>query len=480
MIKSYFKSVNFQNFIRIAFIILLSFIVLGISIMGISYRFVINDRRKSMSATADEVSRIVAAYSYSWDMRSFEVRMALSTTENISGFQVAVCDARGTIVSTSEQNMYSNYIGKAVPQIVMDEINATGEYGDASDLGGLYDKQHYIVGRAIPSPVTGDTAGYVILSGDIESMSSLWRSFAVAFSRMCALVLIILFVVTYYVTNRQSMAINEMAAAAHRFARGDFDVRVDTTDRDDEIGDLAAAFNLMADSIQSSENRRREFIANVSHELKTPMTTITGFTDGILDGTIPTEKQEKYLKVISSETKRLSRLVKGMLDMSQYQAMDAVKLLSGRLDIAEVIRLTILSLEKKLDGRGLSVNAVLPEEPVIIKGDEDAITQVVYNLLDNAIKFSEPNGEVKVELWKKGSKAYVSIENRGVTIAPDELDLIFDRFHKSDRSRSIDREGVGLGLYIVKTILDNHNENIFVTSRDGVTKFVFTLALGAE
>jgi len=480
MKNSYFKSVYFQNFIRIALIILLSFLVLGISVTGISYRYVINDRQRNMSATADEVSKIVTAYSYSWDMRSFEVRMALSTAESISGFHVAVCDKSGTIVSASGQKMYSDYIGKSVPQSVIDTINSTGEYGKSTDLEGLYSEPHYIVGKAISSPSTGEATGYVIVSGNLESMSSLWRNFAGVFFRMCLLVLVVLFVVTYYITKRQSMVINEMAAAANRFARGDFDVRVAVTDRDDEIGELAIAFNLMADSIQGAENRRREFIANVSHELKTPMTTISGFTDGILDGTIPPEKQEKYLKVISSETRRLSRLVKGMLDMSQYQAMDSVRLLSRRMDISEVVRLTVLSLEKKLDGRGLSVNAVLPEEPVITKGDEDAITQVVYNLLDNAIKFSEPGGTLKVELWKQGAKAYVSVENRGETIAPEELDMIFDRFHKSDKSRSLDKDGVGLGLYIVKTILDNHQENIFVTSHDGVTKFVFTLALAAD
>lgn len=475
-----FKSIYVQNFIRIAVPLLISFIILGIAFTGASYNIVMNSQADSMSSTAAEVSKIVTAYSYQWDIRSFEVRMALSTAETISGFPSVVCDRGGIILSTSEQMIHSEYLGDVVPQEILREIDNTGEFSGISNLGGVLSEEHYIVGRVISSPETGQAQGYVLLTGDTQSMTQLWRHFSGIFLWIAIIVLISVFIITYKTSRQQAQPINEMAAAANRFARGEYNVRVADTGRDDEIGELADAFNLMADSIERSENLRREFIANISHELKTPMTTITGFADGILDGTIPPEKQEKYLKVISSETKRLSRLVKGMLDMSQIQAMDSIELLKKRMDISEVVRLTMLSLEKKITGRGLDIEAQLPEEPIIAKGDEDAVTQVFYNLLDNAIKFSVPGSIIKVELWKQSGKAYVSVENTGETIKAEELNLIFDRFHKSDRSRSLDKDGVGLGLYIVKTILDNHNENIFVTSRDGVTRFVFTLSLAAE
>jgi signal transduction histidine kinase len=236
----------------------------------------------------------------------------------------------------------------------------------------------------------------------------------------------------------------------------------------------------MADSLERSESLRRDFIANVSHELKTPMTVISGFSDGILDGTIPKEQERRYLEVISSETKRLSRLVRNMLEMSRIQSTTAEALLRGSFDLSEVVRLTLLGLGGKIEAKGLDVAPELPEEPIITRGEKDSITQVVYNLIDNAVKFAETGSTLRVSLWKQGSKAYVSVENTGETIPADEMPLIFDRFHKTDRSRSENRDGTGLGLYIVKTILDNHNEDIFVTSREGLTKFTFTLTLVKE
>jgi signal transduction histidine kinase len=237
---------------------------------------------------------------------------------------------------------------------------------------------------------------------------------------------------------------------------------------------------MMAESLERSESLRRDFIANVSHELKTPMTVISGFSDGILDGTIPTDRERNYLEVISSETKRLSRLVRNMLEMSRIQSSSAETLLRGKFDISEVIRLTLLGLGGKIDAKELDVDAELPEEPIITRGEKDSITQVVYNLLDNAVKFADKGSTIRVSLWKQGMKAYVSVENTGEEIPADEMPLIFDRFHKTDKSRSENRDSTGLGLYIVKTILDNHNEDIIVASSDGLTKFTFTLTLASQ
>ena len=239
------------------------------------------------------------------------------------------------------------------------------------------------------------------------------------------------------------------------------------------MGELAEAFNAMADSLARSEQRRSEFVANVSHELKTPMTTIAGFADGILDGTIPPEKEKEYLKIISSETRRLSRLVRSMLDLSRLQSDE--RLAQQQFDVSETLVRTLVSLESKVNGKALEVDTQLPDEPVQVWGDQDAITQVCYNLLDNAIKFSRQGGTLGISVTTKGAKAYVSIRDEGETIPPEEVSLIFDRFHKTDHSRSEDRDGVGLGLYIVKTILNSHKENITCESQDGKTTFTFTL-----
>ncbi len=207
------------------------------------------------------------------------------------------------------------------------------------------------------------------------------------------------------------------------------------------------------------------------------MTTISGFADGILDGTIPKDEQGKYLATISSETKRLNRLVRGMLDISQYEGAAAAKARRSNFNLSELIVQTMLSFEARANEKNLDVDLQLPEEGIFVFADKDAITQVVYNLFDNALKFSLTGSMLGVRLWKQNGLAYVAIKNIGATIPEDELPFIFDRFHKTDKSRSLDKDGVGLGLYIVKTILNNHDQDIAVASRNGATEFTFSLAL---
>ena len=284
-------------------------------------------------------------------------------------------------------------------------------------------------------------------------------------------------------SKRMAQPLDEMAVAAKKFAHGDFSARVTDDGRTDEVGALISAFNTMADSLETSEQRRNAFIANVSHELKTPMTTIAGFADGILDGTIPKDQEDKYLATIADETRRLSRLVRSMLDMSRLESTGEDLTRRREFDISEKIVGTIPKdqedkyLATIADDKQLDVDLQLPEDSMQVLADPDAITRVLYNLMDNAVKFAAPGSTLCVSLWKSEGKAYISVRDHGETIPPDDLPFIFDRFHKSDRSRSLDRDGVGLGLYLVKSILDAHGEDITVTSRDGVTEFVFTLTL---
>ena len=290
-------------------------------------------------------------------------------------------------------------------------------------------------------------------------------------------VLCIAFITSSVTSLRQTKPLKEIADMARKFGHGEFGARVNGYEnRRDEVGELAEAFNAMADSIAKSEARRSEFVANISHELKTPMTTIAGFSDGILDGTITPDHEKAALQTISSETRRLSRLVRRMLDLSRLQSAENITA-QEQFDVSEVLLRVLVSLETKINARHLDVDTQIPEGAVLVWGDPDSITQVCYNLLDNAIKFSAEGSTLGLSITTKGGKAYVSVRNTGQTIPPEELPLIFDRFHKSDKSRSVDREGVGLGLYIVKTILNSHKENITVSSENGVTEFVFTLTL---
>ena len=463
-----------------AVIVLLSFLLLGGAFSAISYRFVINNQRTSMTNTAREALSYVSTQTHfnATTISSLEVRMGISIISRASGFDVIITDTNGVVVSCCDKELICPHIGLQIDGGALRSILAGREFS-ADSIGAIYGGKRHAVGAAI---VTEDgwgryTAGFLFVSAGRSQASQTWRSFLSVFILLSISVLSITFIGSLLTTRRQVEPINEMARAARKFARGDFSTRVEVTARQDELGELTAAFNAMADSMERSEERRRELIANVSHELKTPMTVIAGFADGILDGTIPPEQEAQYLATISSETHRLSRLVRSLFDVAQANSEEDKSRVVSTFDIAELIRITIVGLIPKFEAKQLEPEPQLPEEPVFVIGEKDSITQVVYNLLDNAVKFAKSGSTLRIALWKQGDSAFVSIEDEGETIPDGEMPMIFDRFYKTDRSRGLDKEGVGLGLYLVKTILDRHNQSIYVTSKDGQTKFTFTLQI---
>ncbi len=471
------RSVYVKNLIAVMLIFCLSFAILGAAFAGMSYSFIVREQSQSMVDSAGTAGVMIRSYarmdSLDQGYEGINMRAVLALTADIAGYHMIVTDGEGRVVNCSDRSLDCGHGGLSVPPEAVSAINRQGKYQAVTDLGGVFARPRFVVGVEIPA---GPSQAYIFVSDSAGRMSGIWRSFARIFLAAAAVVVVLSFAMAFVVVRKMSRPIKEMSDAARSYSRGDFTPRVHSAGND-EVGDLAEAFNVMADSLERSEQGRRDLIANVSHELKTPMTTISGFADGILDGTIPPEKEKEYLAVISSETKRLSRLVRGMLDMTQLQSVTPMELSNRSFDLLEVVCQSLLSLETKITSRGLDVETVLPEEPIYAVGDSDAITQVVHNLLDNAAKFAEPGTSLVLKLWREEGKAYVSVANRGETIPKEELPLIFERFHKTDRSRSQDRDGVGLGLYIVKTILDSHGGNIFVTSRDGLTTFTFCLKL---
>lgn len=466
----------------VAGLILASFLVLGMAFAILSYRYTTDRQMDSLEDNASFIGEFTATYrAQGMDIRSSGFRAYVYSLAKISKAHVFLCDTQGEIVCSVdglELEDMDALVGQTVPPLVTRSVLTTGEYSHLGDLSGIYPDTRYIAGRPIVvHSILGDTTiGAVFVSSAADDLAALWRGLAGIFALVSTAVFVLAFILTLVTTRRQTKPLKQMAEAAQEFGRGNFERRVEVTGPTDEMNELARAFNSMAESLAKSEVRRSEFVANISHELKTPMTTISGFADGILDGTIPQEKEPAALQTISSETKRLARLVRRMLDVSRLQSGMGVTA-QEQFDIVELTARTMVSLEGKINARHLDVVAGLPETPIKVWGDPDAITQVCYNLLDNAIKFSREGGHLWVEVTTQGPKALVSVRDEGETIPPDELELIFERFHKSDKSRSMDREGVGLGLYIVKTILNEHKEDITVTSEEGVTEFRFTLTL---
>jgi signal transduction histidine kinase len=282
-------------------------------------------------------------------------------------------------------------------------------------------------------------------------------------------------VLIYIFSRRLSSPLKQIKHAVSRISNGEFEKRV-SINSSDEIGELAKAFNQMAVALQSIEQMRREFIANISHELRTPMTSIRGFVEGILDGTIPQESQDHYLTIVRDETNRLNRLVNDLLDMARREAGE-IKLNPVIFDINELVRRCVIKLEAFLLEKNLTVDAVFEEEEMAVMGDMDAIERVVYNLMHNAIKFTPVGGSIGLITKKHKDAVEVTVKDTGIGIEQEELDIIWDRFYKSDKSRSKDKTGTGLGLAIARKIINEHGQTIRVESKPGEgAAFIFTLA----
>ncbi len=336
-----------------------------------------------------------------------------------------------------------------------------------SDFSGFYSSSYYTIG--IPLVVeSSDGSGDQVIAGAIfastKDMATVEYQLATLqiFALSAVLTLGLTFVVVWLFTYKMVKPLRDMSAASKAIGEGNFTVRVPVQSAD-EIGQLSMALNNMANSLSSVEGMRRSFIANVSHELKTPMTTIGGFIDGILDNTIPKEKQSYYLRIVSKEVKRLSRLVKSMLDLSKIDSGE-MKLNPVKFDISATIFSTLLTFETAIEDKEIQILGLEDLRSQSVWGDQDLIHQVIYNLVENAVKFTNDKGYIRFSVADSFDKTFISIENSGQGIDSDDLPMIFDKFYKTDKSRSMDTKGMGLGLYLVKTILKLHCGDICVKS----------------
>ncbi len=480
-LRKQFQGLYWRQMFVTAGMVLLTLLLLGASFFSLSYNYARGQKSEEIMAKARVMSQLSVSYLENGrymdieDLRSDpDFQQLASFAAIVSDVHFMICDTEGHVLLTTDQGLEGKVV--TMPESMSQEILEKGASARRDNLGGLYESRHFVVGVPAMNPETQEVVGEVYGVSTTTSLDSMWQGFIGLFFMTAFVVLMISFMASSITTMRQVHPIREMVQATRRYAEGDFDIRMNDYGRDDEIGELAASFNTMAESLQQTERQRREFIANISHELKTPMTTIAGYTDGILDGTIPPERERQYLQIISDESRRLSRMVRRMLDVSQLQAIDPLK--SGsHFDICESMRRVLISMEKKITDRDLDVDADIPEEPILVLGDNDMITQVIYNLLENATKFARSGSTLYLGVTTIDGKARVTVRNLGDTIPAEELPLLFERFHKSDKSRSEDKDGVGLGLYIVKTILEQHKEKINVTSEDGVTTFTFSLAM---
>jgi len=473
------KTTFSRTFFTAAIILLLALLVLGASFQMLIRDYMTESTVSNLSQDAQVIADLAAAYSVDGSLISRDFLLNLDIASQVSDADAVICDIHGCVVLCSDALQGCEHQGLQVNSEYLQKVYANGGDITSGVIQGLYEDSRYIVSTPILSTSGDKPVGLVIVSTPMESTSLILTKISNLFLTAAIFVVLIAVLAVSFFARNQSRPLKEMSRAAYAFGHGNLQARVRVSENyTDEVEELALAFNNMASQLQKSEYQRQEFVANVSHELKTPMTTISGYVDGILDGTIPESRHQHYLQIVSDETKRLSRLVRSMLDISRLQDQEGIpedkKL---HFDLEECAGQVLITFEQKINAKKLNVEVDMPAHPVFTFASQDSITQVIYNLLDNAVKFCPENGTIGLRIRESGNKAYVSIFNDGETIPPDELPLVFDRFHKLDKSRSQNRDGWGLGLYIVKTIVCSHGENIGVTSRNGRTEFTFTMPL---
>lgn len=473
------KTTFSRTFFSFALILLAALLLVGLFFQLLAKRYLTDQAINSLKSNSTTIAQVASAYYTDGRLSDREFLVNLSVATNISQSDAVICDAQGQLLLCSDTPLGCEHQGMSITSKSFLQQILTQEYVISNGvIDGLYEESRYVVSTTIRD-TNNNVVGIVILSRPMGTSLDVLDRLLERFVTVSVLVVLVAVVVMTFMTRKHSNPLRDMARTATAFGHGDLKARANVpAAAPEEIQELALAFNNMAQSLEKSEYQRKEFVANVSHELKTPMTTIGGYVDGILDGTIPAEQQNKYLQIVSDETKRLSRLVRSMLDISRLQEQgmipDEKKL---HFDVEECAGQVLITFEGKINAKNLDVDVDMPEHPVYTYACQDHITQVIYNLMDNAVKFCPEGGLLGLHIREGNDKIYVSVSNDGQTIPPHELPLLFDRFHKLDKSRSQNRDGWGLGLYIVKTLVHGHGENISVSSQEGKTEFTFTLPL---
>lgn len=476
-----FKSIFTKYLMVLSLVILISFTAMCMVQALFFTRYWLSEKQEWMERAAESVSALTSerttydAYTGQYIISSAALSPLLRPLATIDNAHVLITDNKGQIVICSGGDSCPHE-DAVIPNSVLKKVTPPGPDGffTLGTMDGVYTSAQYISACTVMIGDGQDQIGYVFVSIPSDSLGDYVKDNVRVFLLSALGVLALTFVVVYILTYRLVRPLRQMAAATRRFGEGDFSMRIPVTGKD-EIAELATALNNMAISLSSVEDMRRSFVANVSHELKTPMTTIAGFIDGILDGTIPPDKQAHYLKIISDEVKRLSRLVRSMLDLSRIDA-GQLRINRVKFDLMEATCSTLLSFEQRLEDKHITITGLEDCDYTEVYADFDLIGQVIYNLIENAVKFTNESGSIDIRFGRQDGRILYSVRNTGAGIARQEMPHIFERFYKSDKSRSLDKSGVGLGLYIVKSIINLHHGEIVVRSAENeYTEFAFWL-----
>lgn len=479
-------------FVQTTVSVLLCLAISSISLLFFFLNFWKNDRLTALNEDALSVSQSVDLLvdekkdSFYKD-RNYATQLVaniISTVAQSSSSEIFILNGDGEIIicydadgNSSKGNVCEIHEHLNFPdEIIASVYNSPQDvHNYEGDMDGLFPEK-YLLG-AVKFEIEGNS--YFVFAMQAESTALL--PYTTEFLRnilfASTIGVFISFILALLISYRMVRPLKKITAATKQYAGGDFSARINTADVYDELSQLVDAVNIMADNLAVLEESRSSFVANVSHELKTPMTIISGFVDGILDGTISNEDSAKYLGIVSDEVKRLSRLVVAMLNMSKIEAGKLTPNLS-QFSLNDILMKTFLGFEKYIEDKNIEILGFDNLEEVSVTADEALMTQVIYNLIDNAVKFTPENGQITLGLVKEKKEAVLSIRNTGKGISQEECGLIFDRFYKVDKSRGLDAKSFGLGLYIVRSIIELNHGTININSEiNKYTEFVIKMPL---
>lgn len=495
--KSFFK----KNSLFVKFVIVFTFVlVFGFSISGIlvyvfAGNFLTSEKQKILEKSADQFAAFISDNRPILSNPSFigYMQLILKTNRINTNSYTFIADTDGYLVLTEDDDIRYSLPVEILNRLSVDKKGKykfsderqyktimAGEQermvfkGDFYGLFSLTKMPWLTVAKVIKA---GDRIiGAVYLNMPVPEIQrarvDLYRFYLIS----VLIATVISVIAAYLFSRRLTKPLKEISVAAAVISGGEFNRRINYK-TDDEIGDLVKSFNSMVYGLEKLEESRRDFVANVSHELRTPMTSIHGFIEGIIDGTIPVEKHNYYLTIIRDEIMRLNRLANDLLDLAKIESGEIV--LNFRIfDINELARMSIIKLEGFITAKNIEIQANFEEEKMLVRADKDAVERIFLNLIHNAIKFTPEYGIVSIKTQRSKEAAIISVQDSGPGIEETEKDLIFDRFYKSDKSRSGNKGGTGLGLAIVKNLVVLHRQKIWVESEaDEGAAFYFTLEL---
>ncbi|MCI8327039.1 MAG: HAMP domain-containing histidine kinase [Lachnospiraceae bacterium] len=448
------------------------FLTVAVLISKLSFEKLKHDEVKILHRTASAISFSLSHDEKDLSSLSENVKSSLTYLSRYLGSQIWIMDSEGDVLLTFTADGFANS-QKAIDNFNLKDFNKKNFL--FGDFYGSFSKRHL----SVLSPIDTEKKFplYVIIHRPLHDLFIFHTELLdIAYLSWFILLLFAAFLFTIFLF-LVYRPIRALSIGAQEYAKGNYDTPIPVHDNDDEIGYIAASLNYMADKLNTIEENQRNFISNVSHDFRSPLTSIRGYINAILDGTIPTEMQEKYLNIILFETERLEKLTESLLELNKYDGK-FVALEITDFNINDIIQKTTETFEGACREKHLQFQLLLAPASLRVHADMGKIQQVLYNLIDNAIKFSQTDSQIIIETTSIHEKAYISVKDFGIGVPKDSLNKIWNRFYKIDLSRGRDKRGTGLGLSIVKEIILAHGENINVISTEGVgTEFIFTLTL---